>query len=66
MVENPEMGFLMLRLIYQSHDNFCDPVLFPSYYLIILNGRQIMFKTFCEHRDHVYSVTDIHVLPVPI
>ena len=29
--ETPKAGFLTLRPIYQSHDNFCDSVLFPSY-----------------------------------
>ena len=53
--KTPKTGFLMLRLIYQSHGNFCDPVFLLSFLLLIFK-----FKTYtssaCSNLAQEFSV----------
>ena len=58
--------FEACMVIFQSHGNFCDPVLFCFFLLIILKFKKLRIHIMRTSWAHVYSVKDIQVLPVPI
>ena len=64
MVENPEDRFSLLRLIYQSHDNFCD--LFFFFLLIILNQTTYRATNYVKNVVKFYIYEHCEPMSIPL